>query len=105
MAKMKAPDGETPEQRFTRTAGTRVSNIVLSLEVLANQGHEVPSDEYTELAFGTIQASVDKAKLAWKAKTPAARRVAFSFATPAVNPNQTSIPVTQTPQGKAQARK
>jgi hypothetical protein len=89
MAKTKAPEGETPQQKFVRVAGLRVSNLVQGLELLGQLGSDVPDPTMTEQAFGAIQGAVDKAKGAWTAKASVNRKRVFSF-----EDKQTEIPHT-----------
>lgn len=86
MPRQKAPEGETPQAKFERTAGGRVGNIVESLRTLGSQAGEVPSDEYIAEAFGAIRASVDKAEQAWRSRT-SERRKSFEFKGPPVQQN------------------
>ena len=79
MSKPRAPEGETTEQRFTRVAGLRTSNIVEGLELLGTMGPDVPNDAYTAQAFGAIETAFVKAKEAWVKKDAAAKKRIFSF--------------------------
>jgi hypothetical protein len=89
MAKQKAPEGETKEERFIRIAGLRTSNVVDALELLGQMGADVPSAEFTVQAFSAIRIAVDKAERAWKDRDTAAKRRAFTFSS-----NQAELPHT-----------
>lgn len=91
MSRQKAPEGETPEQRFIRVAGLRVSNLVQGLEILGSQGGEVPNREYSDQAFAAIQGAVDKARVMWNEKQSAAKRRSFEF-----QASQATLPHTAT---------
>lgn len=98
MSKPKAPEGETPQQKFERVAGVRVSNIVSALDMLAGMGADVPSDAHRDGAFTAIQVAFDRALGAWNAKKPAAKKRLFTFG---ADPKQEQLPHTQPQQQKA----
>lgn len=79
MARQKAPEGETPAQRFIRVATLRTSNVIQAIEILGTQGADVPDDAFTDKAFGAIQDAVDKARALWANKAHAAKRRVFDF--------------------------
>lgn len=93
----KPPENETPEQKFVRTAGVRVSNVVEACELLIRLGVDVPSDEFAQQAFEAVDASVARFKESWKSKKGTDRKRLFSFEVPVQNPNQIPIPQTASP--------
>lgn len=98
MPRMKAPEGETPLQKFQRTAGGRTGNIVALLEVLAGQASEVPDDAFVDQACGAIRDGLAKLEGAWRSRTAAKRKV-FEFRAP--DPKQAELPQTAPPQKAA----
>lgn len=105
MAKPKAPEGETAQQKFERIAGSRVNTVVAGLEVLAQSGKDCPGDAYTTQAFAMIRAKVDAAETAWRDKLAVGRPKVFGFATPETRqtemPQSAAPPPPAAPTGKA----
>jgi len=96
MARDRVPKDETPEQKFTRMASTRVSNVLEQLTVLGQMGQHVPSgpagDAATSRAFGAIREAYDAALKRWQERTPGAKTRLFTLDSGTPNPNQTEIP-------------
>lgn len=76
MAKNKAPENETDQEKFARVAGQRVGLVIDRIKLLASMGDSCPNDEYAHKAFAAIETELAVARTAWKQRS---KQTVFAF--------------------------